>query len=82
MRSREKLTIVQRPYVRVLTKTSHLDKTKGNTTLLKSKAPTITRLNGFVSIFIHKRLRYCLPFNQNDCIVLQNFFIIACNHGF
>jgi hypothetical protein len=49
-----------------------------------SKAPTITRLNGFVSIFIHKRLRYCLPFNRNDHTVLhvQNFLIIACNHRF
>jgi hypothetical protein len=47
-----------------------------------SKAPTISRLNGFVSIFIHKRLRYCLPFNRNDHIVLQNFLTIACNHGF
>jgi hypothetical protein len=49
---------------------------------LFNKAPTITRLNGFVSIFIHKRLRYCLPFNRNDHIVLQNFLIIACYHGF
>jgi hypothetical protein len=49
--------------------------------LIITKAPKITRLNGFVSIFIHKRLRYFLPFHRNDHIVLQNI-LIARNHGF
>jgi hypothetical protein len=36
------------------------------------KAPMVMHLNGFFSIFIRKRLRYFLPFNRNEDIVLQN----------